>query len=354
MHQYARYFERFRAIAASRPIEELVSTDILADLAASLGINVESIQAQSNSEQERELRSKIDSLHLEAYQRTQTETTKRWTYEQEVKRPYFHITELDEAQLANWRKYLDFEENEGDYQRIVFLYERCLVAAAYYDEFWLRYARWMSAQPNRDEEVRNIFIRASCLFVPISRPFVRLQYARFEEMSGNLDIAQAIHEAILIPLPNHVETIVSWADLQRRQYGIEAAIEVYSNQIESQAANIQTKGAVIAEWARLFWQGNGAVDEARALYQKNINSYVGVQAFWDGYLKFEIEQPASAESESKQHARIKQVYEHIRQSADLSKEVTTELSQVYLYYLMRKGGKDAAKEYMQIDREING
>ncbi|KAI8846929.1 hypothetical protein BC829DRAFT_491006 [Chytridium lagenaria] len=40
---------------------------------------------------------------------------KRWVFEAEIKRPYFHIKPLDDAQVANWRKYLDFEENEGDY-----------------------------------------------------------------------------------------------------------------------------------------------------------------------------------------------------------------------------------------------
>lgn len=355
MHQYARYFERFRQLAQSRPVEELVSADVLAEFQAALNIESDSsLKARNNLEVERELRTKIDNFHLEIFNRTQTETTKRWTYEQEIKRPYFHVTELDEPQLVNWRKYLDFEETEGDYQRIVFLYERCLVSAAYYDEFWLRYARWMLTQPHKEEEVRNIYIRASCLYAPISRPIVRLQYARFEEMSGRVDVAQAIHEAILIPLPNHLEAIVSWANLQRRQFDLDAAIAVYSSQVSSQAINDQTKGALVAEWARLLWRIKGSAEEARQLYQKNLHWYLDVQAFWDSYLKFEIEQPTTAEAETKQHTRIKQVYDDIRRRANLPKEVVSELSQVYMDYLLRRGGKDATKEYMQIDREING
>ncbi len=126
--------------------------------------------ADSELEVDREIRAKVDAMYYEVFQRTQDETTKRWTYESEVKRPYFHVTELENSQIANWRKYLDFEEAEGDFARIVFLYERCLVTAALYDEFWIRYARWMSAQPGKDEEVRHIYMRAATLFVPVSRP----------------------------------------------------------------------------------------------------------------------------------------------------------------------------------------
>lgn len=35
---------------------------------------------------------------------------------------------MDIPQLTNWRRYLDFEESEGDDTRIQVLYERCLVA----------------------------------------------------------------------------------------------------------------------------------------------------------------------------------------------------------------------------------
>ncbi|KAG9547262.1 putative mRNA splicing protein, partial [Aureobasidium melanogenum] len=138
MHQYARYFEKYRQLAASRPLTELAPTNLLSQF------NVElepEFKGKSQIEAERAMRARLDTYHLEIFHKTQTETTKRWTYEQEIKRPYFHVTELDEAQLENWSKYLDFEETEADYTRIAFLYERCVVTCAHYDEFWQRYAR---------------------------------------------------------------------------------------------------------------------------------------------------------------------------------------------------------------------
>ncbi|KAK4999952.1 hypothetical protein LTR60_007536, partial [Cryomyces antarcticus] len=253
MHQYARYFERFRQLAITRPLQEICDEDQLGRFTAEAMMEAPP-EASFDAEIERQVRMRLDNLYLEVFHRTQTETTKRWTYEQGIKRPYFHVTELDEEQLVNWRKYLDFEEVEGDYHRIVFLYERCVVTAAYYDEFWFRYARWMLDHEDKEEEVRNIYQRASCIYVPIARPAVRLQYALFEAMSGRVDVALGIYEAILLAYPSHLETIVAMANLQRRHVGVDAAIEVYKAQIESAPNDVYTKSALVAEWAGLLWK----------------------------------------------------------------------------------------------------
>ena len=354
MHQYARYFERFRHLAQSRPVPELLlSADLMSQFRAELE-DSSSEKAKNDLETERELRTRIDNFHLEIFHRTQTETTKRWTYEQEIKRPYFHVTELDEAQLVNWRRYLDFEEIEGDYQRIVFLYERCLVSAAYYDEFWLRFARWMLAQDGKEQEVRSIYQRASCIYTPISRPAVRLQYARFEEMVGRKELAQAIHEAILLTVPGHVETVISWAHLQRRQGGLDAAIGILKDHIDSQSCDLYAKAALVAEWARLIWKIKGSADEARNVFRKNQHWYLDSRAFWINFLTFEIEQPTSAETEEQQYALIKQVVTDVRKTSRLSPMVIKDLCHYYMVYLLERGGKDAAKEYLELDKEVNG
>lgn len=351
MHQYARYFERFRHLAQSRPLPELLPADMLAQFRAEIENGG---PVGGEPEVERELRQRIDNFHLEIFSRTQTETTKRWTYESEIKRPYFHVTELDEGQLVNWRKYLDFEEVEGDFHRTVFLYERCLVTCAYYDEFWLRYARWMIAQPGKEEEVRNIYQRASMLYAPISRPAVRLQYAYFEESLDRVELAKDIHQAILINIPGHVETIVSLANLSRRHGGLDAAIEVYKSQIDSVQSDMYAKAALVAEWARLLWKIKGSVEEARQVYQKNIHWYLDSRALWISYLFFELEQPTSAETEATQYRLIKQVHDDMRKKGRLPPLTMKDLSHYYMVYLQERGGKDAAKEYMQLDREVNG
>ncbi|KAI1415925.1 pre-mRNA-processing factor 39 [Hypoxylon sp. FL1857] len=356
MHQYARYFERFRQLAHSRPIKELVPAETLARFRAE--VEAESaaygVVSRPELEVERDIRAKIDTLFYDIFQKTQDETAKRWTYESEVKRPYFHVTELENAQLANWRKYLDFEEGEGDYARTAFLYERCVVTCALYDEFWLRYARWMSAQPGKEEEVRHIYMRAATLFVPISRPGIRLQFAYFEESCGRTGVARDIHEAILMQLPDCVEAIVSWANLERRQNGLDAAIQVYKAQIDSPQVNIFTKAVLVTRWAFLLWKIKGSVDEARTVFLKNVQWYADSRHFWEKWLEFELEQPTNAELEPQHAERVKHIFDELLAKSRISAQAKKELFLVYLTYLQERGGADAMKQFLTIDREIYG
>lgn len=354
MHQYARYFERYRQLAHTRPVTELVAADVLARFRTEVENEGYQQGPKGELELERELRSKIDNFHLETFTKTQTETTKRWTYESEIKRPYFHVTELDTTQLANWRKYLDFEEAEGDYTRAVFLYERCLVTCAFYDEFWFRYVRWMSAQSDKQEEVRNIYQRASTVFVPISRPGIRLQYAYFEEMSDRADISRDIHQAILDRMPDHVETIVSWANLERRQSGLDAAIAVYKAQLDSPLVDIFAKAALVVEWAILLWTIKGSVEEARQVFKQNQQYYLQSRHFWARYFEFELAQPTSTNTESEKYEKIKEIYSELINKSQMLLSTKKELSNYYLIYLQQRGTKDAMKEFLTIDRELNG
>lgn len=52
-----------------------------------------------------------------------------------------HSRHLDLKQLKNWEAYLDFEISEKNHDRIVILFERCLIATACYEYFWAKYAR---------------------------------------------------------------------------------------------------------------------------------------------------------------------------------------------------------------------
>lgn len=356
MHQYARYFERFRQLAHTRPLAELVPAETLAGFRAEVEADNAGFQMGPKGEMEidREVRTKIDNYNLEVFSRTQTETTKRWTYESEIKRPYFHVTELDYQQLTNWRKYLDFEEAEGDYSRCVFLYERCLVTCAFYDEFWFRYARWLLAQDGKQEEVRNVYQRASSLYVPIGKPGIRLQYAYFEEMSDRVDVARDIHQAILDVMPGHVETVISWANLERRQAGLEAAIQVYKNQIDSPVVDLFAKAAFVADWAVLLWKISGSVDDARQVFQKNQQWYLQSRHFWMKYLEFELAQPTSAATESEHYTRVKQVHEDMITKSQMALATKKDLSSYYLGYLQQRGTKEAMKEFLEIDKELNG
>ncbi|KAK1050970.1 hypothetical protein LTR33_014625, partial [Friedmanniomyces endolithicus] len=356
MHQYARYFERYHLMAAKRPVAELAPPDIIERFR--IDIEQEPVtKAKTPADTERLLRERIDAYHMELFNRTQAETTKRWTYEQEIKRPYYHVTDLDDAQVSNWRNYLDFEELEGDYARTKFLYERCLVTVANNDEFWLRYARWMLSQEDgkKTEEVRNIYQRASCTFVPIQRPTVRLWYAKFEESLGHSDVADDILEAILMNLPGHLEVIIELTNLHRRSRGVDAAIQTLRAYVNGADLSPYVRGALVAEWARMMSEINGKPDEARSIFSSHQDQYLDCRPFWLKWFFFEVNQPARDAKDQKQHyQRVKAVYDTVRQRSNLPLATIKDMTAYYLTYLQERGPSDAMQEVMELDKEVNG
>lgn len=67
-----------------------------------------------------------DSKELEEYlavRENYYKAAKEWDskirdFEIAIRRPYFHVKPLDEAQLANWHRYLDFIEKEGGFEKV--------------------------------------------------------------------------------------------------------------------------------------------------------------------------------------------------------------------------------------------
>lgn len=109
------------------------------------------------------------------------EVRKRWTFEEAVKRPYFHVKPLERMQLKNWRDYLDFEIANGDHKRVVTLFERCVIACALYEDFWQRFASYM--EEFSIEGCRSVYERACTIHLP-RKPNIHLAWAVFEEEQG--------------------------------------------------------------------------------------------------------------------------------------------------------------------------
>ncbi|CAI6341626.1 unnamed protein product [Periconia digitata] len=348
LYQSSRYYEKFRGHISTRPIEELGDAELLETVKTAVDRENAGYDRPA-AELDRQFRAKLDAHYYEIYGVVQQAVTARWTYENAIKRAYFHVTELEEADLDNWRKYLDFEEKQGNFQRVQFLYERCLVACALYEEFWLRYARWLFAQ-GKDEDCRLVYMRASCIFVPISQPAIRLNWARFEEKLGRVQVAHDIHLAILAQLPDHVETIISLAGVDRRNEGNDAAVATLETYISH--SNAQVGGILAAEQARILWQCKGSVDEARALFKAKHAQFLESKHFWLKYLEFEAAQPAVDQEEA--HGRVKEVHELVRAKGQFSPEASKELSYYYMEYLLNRGGKKAAEEFMLLDKDVNG
>merc|ERR1711915_166241 len=59
-------------------------------------------------------------------------------------------------QLKVWDQYLDWQIMQGDHQRTVILFERCLIPCALYEQFWAKYARYLERAHKEGIDVEEI------------------------------------------------------------------------------------------------------------------------------------------------------------------------------------------------------
>ncbi|CAG8523984.1 6594_t:CDS:10 [Paraglomus brasilianum] len=323
LHQYAKFFDKYSQLSQTRPLTELTEEQIQQDI-----------------------RMRIYNMNVEIYMKTQAETNKRWPFEHEIKRPYFHVKPMDELQLTNWRRYLDFEESEGDDTRIQVLHERCLVACALYDEFWLRYARWMLSK-NRIQEARNIFSRAITVFIPVNRPSIRLSFALFEEEQNRIEAAREIYKELTENLPGCAEVIYKNANFERRQNPGDSsiALDILKQSLEGDILSDERSAAFISvQYANMLWRSKQSVEEARTIYQEGTTKFLGSKYFWLNYLNFEL-----AQNDDPAEQRITEVFEKIRSDSTISPESIRDISQRYLDFLTERSQSISAISKVEMD-----
>ncbi|KAF9935844.1 hypothetical protein BGZ67_002942 [Mortierella alpina] len=353
MHQYARYYQQYAQLVSTRPLSEWVSEEKYNEYKAQLTASKSAAEQDQNATSEEaekpkeELESQMRQLILESsalvHARTAEETNKRWPFEAEIKRPYFHVKPMDMPQLDNWRRYLDFEEAEGDVERIRVLFERCLVTCALYEEFWLRYGSWARSQNDLDA-LRDIYSRA-VVMVPPSNPSLRLTLAMVEEERGATEKAREHYQAILQQLPGHIETIVRFANFERRMSpsDLAAAEVVYASQLGLENVDEQTQTAIVTLYARFLWQAKKDIEAARAIFKTGVGKFDS-KFYFSNYLKFEMDQPGDD-----YESRVSGVYEQIRYSG-LPEAVKNDYAQSYLDFVMEFGS--SAARYSQLEADI--
>jgi len=162
--------------------------------------------------------------------KTEQEVTKIWKFEEGIKRPYFHVKQLERAQLKNWREYLDHEIANSDHQNIVLLFERCLIACALYEDFWLKYARYM--EEHDVEKARRIYQRACCIHLP-NRSQIHVQWATFEEIAGNSEKATEILEKLIEAVPNMAYIKMKRVNCARRAGNLDVAEKMLREYVSS-------------------------------------------------------------------------------------------------------------------------
>lgn len=210
----------------------------------------------------------------------------RQPFEAGVRRWYFHVKPLDEAQLQNWRDYLgreierakgvsekdELERAKTDVQR---LFERCLVPCALYAEFWIKYAYWMWRSKGVEAAV-TVIERAATIYLP-KRVDIMECYALLLEAARRIGDARAVYHAIfdrtVADPAQRASCAVARANFERRQHNRANVLDAYRDTLERAEPGFE---AVAAHAARYLVRVAHDLDAARTLLD---SAYVLAQHF---------------------------------------------------------------------------
>ncbi|KAI7734866.1 hypothetical protein M8C21_008804 [Ambrosia artemisiifolia] len=276
--QLDRYFNSFRDLVASRPLSELRTPEEVAAAANTKGeVNNEGNEGELNPNAVDQSSKPVNATlteaeELESYMAVREELYKKAKefesriieFEAAIRRPYFHVRPLNAAELENWHHYLNFIEGCDDFNKVVKLYERCLIACANYPEYWIRYILCMEASGSMDL-AENALARATQVFVK-RQPEIHLFAARFKEHGGDIAGARASYQLVHTEIsPGLLEAIIKHANMEHRLGNMEDACSLYEQTIaiEKGKEHSQTLPLLFAQYSRFLYMVLGRVEKAR-------------------------------------------------------------------------------------------
>lgn len=226
-----------------------------------------------SEEEAQAIKDRICAKRKKIHKATVAEVTNRWTFEEGIKRPYFHVKPLERCQLKNWKEYLDFEIEQGDQKRVLVLFERCLIACALYDEFWLKLIRYLESNKDNlivsyEDETREAFERACNIHHP-DKPSLHMMWSCFEENNENFHEAAEILENLDKVCPNLLQVAYRRINLERRRGDFDKCAQLYEHYI----ANAKTKniaGSLAIKYARFLHKIKKDIDGALKLLKQTL------------------------------------------------------------------------------------
>lgn len=125
---------------------------------------------------------------------------------------------------------MDYEIEQGDQVRIVVLFERCLIACALYEEFWLKFVHYLEnlRDPDLQPKIRDVYERA-CTIHHLKKPSLHLQWAMFEESVHNFSRSAEILVNLEKSVPNVLQIAYRRINLERRRGDLEKCSQLFEH-----------------------------------------------------------------------------------------------------------------------------
>ncbi|ONH93147.1 hypothetical protein PRUPE_8G215900 [Prunus persica] len=357
--QLDRYFNSFKELAGSRPLSELRTAEEAAVAAGAhseggdqvngeeVGSDVaeQSPKPVSGGLTEAEDLEKYITIREEMYKKAKEFDSKIISFETAIRRPYFHVRPLNVAELENWNNYLDFIEREGDFNKVVKLYERCLIACANYPEYWIRYVLCMEAVGSLDI-ANNALARATQVFVK-RKPEIHLFAGRFKEQSGDIPGAQAAYQLVHSEIsPGLLEAIVKHANMEHRLGNVEAAYSLYEQAIaiEKGKEHSQTLPMLFAQYSRFTYLVSLNAEKAREIVVEALEHVQLSKPLLEALIHFESIQPLPKKIDYLDSLVVKFIEPSSENPNFASVTDREELSSIYLEFINLFGDARSIKK----------
>uniref|UniRef100_A0A7N0TQA8 Pre-mRNA-processing factor 39 n=1 Tax=Kalanchoe fedtschenkoi TaxID=63787 RepID=A0A7N0TQA8_KALFE len=337
-----RYLNSFRDLAGNRPLSELRTPEEAA--AAALEAAGKETEGEVHPDAEKQSVNggltetqeveKYIAIREEMYKNAKEFDSKIIGFEMGIRRPYFHVRPLNVAELENWHSYLDFIEKEGDLNKVVKLYERCLIACANYPEYWIRYIKCMEAYGNM-EIANNALARATQVFVK-RQPEIHLFAARFKEHLGDISEARAAYQLVHSEIsPGLLEAIIKHANMEKRLGHLEDAYSLYEQAIaiEKGKEHSQILPVLFAQYSRFVYLVSGNVEKAREILVSALDHVQPSKPLLEALIHLESVLSVPKQMDLLESAVDKYLHPNPESPNDAPSSDKEELSCIYLEFL---------------------
>ncbi|KAL0797329.1 hypothetical protein Bca101_052503 [Brassica carinata] len=361
-----RYFSNFKELAETRPLSELRSAEESATVTVASDAS-ETAPSESDGKAD-EGKSLADATSepskLESAGSTDPEELKKYIgirealyikakefeskiigFEMAIRRPYFHVRPLNVAELENWHNYLDFIESDGDFNKVVKLYERCLVACANYPEYWIRYVLSMGASGSRDL-ADNALARATQVFVK-RQPEIHLFAARLKEQNGDIAGARAAFQLLHSEIsPGLLEAVIKHANMEQRLGNLDDAFSVYEQVIavEKGKENSILLPLLYAQYSRFSYLVLRDAEKARKIIVEALDHVQPSKHFMEALIFFETILPPPRKIEYLDPLVENLIKPNVDTQNTASSTEREELSLIYIEFLGLFGDVESIKK----------
>ncbi|KAF3436089.1 hypothetical protein FNV43_RR23181 [Rhamnella rubrinervis] len=288
---------------------------------------------------------KYIAIREEMYKKAKEFDSKIIGFETAIRRPYFHVRPLSLAELENWHNYLDFMEREGDLNKVVKLYERCLIACANYPEYWIRYVMCMEASGSLDL-ANNALARATQVFVK-RQPEIHLFSARFKEQNDDIPGARAAYQLVHSEIsPGLLEAIIKHANMEHRLGNLEDSFSLYEQAIaiEKGKEHSQTLPMLFAQYSRFVYLVSGNAEKAREIIVEALEHVQLSKPLLEALIHFESIQSLPKQIDYLDSLVVKFIEPSSENPNVASIEEREELSSIFLEFANLFGGVESIKK----------